>query len=467
MTNVIKKTNSINEDKDSLSKYVFGAPQPQNLEAESAVLAAIIISGASALVKVKDYLTIESFYLKEHAIIYKAILSLVEAQIPIDLITIREMIIKQGDSESVSSYFIAEITNHISSSVNIEYHARIVYECAAKRALIKAATSIINDAYDPTVDTISLLSDSVQRVSLAAKLPPLRKTMLQYCVDALEVLMSRLEAKDVDMTWGVPFMDERVGTPNNGDFVVIGARPGMGKTALALQIALKNAQRNKNVWFFTKEMSVEQLIIRMACSLSKIDSRLFTNKKATEKDIEKIQIAIELITKLETLTFFDNFTTIKEIETLLAISSKKPDIVIIDYLQLFTEDKQNYTIDREVGSASRTCKEMAMRGDKCIVLALSQFSRDVERRANRQPQMSDLRGSGGIEQDADMIIFPYRAAYYGIEYIDDGNTPSSRIDKDGHVCEHCRLFVEKYRNGSTGYFDCGFTLQTQTFSRYI
>lgn len=454
-----------NKDKDILSQYVFGKTLPQALDAERAVLGAIALTGANALVKVKPYLTEESFYLKEHALIFKAILELAECQIPIDVITIKQMIAKQGNSDTVSSFFIADITNNIASSAHIETHARIIYECAAKRELIKGATEIINKAYDPTQDTIELLSKAVSVVSSCAKTPSRKRSMLSYCTDALEVLMSRLEARDADMTWGIPQMDERVGTPSRGDLVVIGARPGMGKTALALQIALENAKKGRNVWFFTKEMSIEQLIIRIACSIANVDSRVFTKKTAKREDISAIQIAIDKIADMNSLNFFDNFTTIREIETHAALSDKKPDLIIIDYLQLFTESKQDQTIDREVGSASRICKEIAMRDDKCIVIALSQFSREVEKRSDRQPRMSDLRGSGGIEQDADMIIFPYRAAYYGIEYVDD-HILSSYKDNNSNDCQHCRIFVEKYRNGATGYFDCALTMQTQKFSSY-
>jgi replicative DNA helicase len=454
------------KNRDALSHYVFGQTMPQALEVEEAVLGAIILTGARAYMNVKPYLSPESFYLEEHKVIFEACDDLISASQPIDTLTIRQQIIENGDGDKVSSYFLATLSSKVSSDANLEAHARIVFQQATKRSLIEASSKIIADAYRPDVDAIALLTDAHDAIKKAAKSPTRSKSLVDQCNESFDMLLSRLESKNSDATWGIPGMDERVGTPVKGDMVVIGARPGMGKTALALSIAKANAMAGKRVWYFTKEMDAKALLARMACEVASVDSRKFAKKTATEKDIYAVMQAFETLSSLDNFKIFDNFSNMEEIETMIALSGEHPEVVFIDYLQLFTKPSSGQTIDQVVGAASTSCKNIAMRGEKCVVFALSQFSRDVEKRGGKKiPNLADLRGSGAIEQDAGLVLFIYRPKYYEI-FEDESGNATFYTDDQGNETQACQLIIEKYRNGATGVFECWFRLHLQQFGMF-
>ena len=424
----------------------FGKLPPQAVDLEEAVLGALMLD-KDPLTEVIDILKKESFYKEDHQMIYEAILDLFQKSEPIDILTVTQELKKRGELEIIGGpFYIAQLTNRVASSANVEFHARIISQKHIQRELIKISSDTIKKAYDETIDVFDLLDAAEAQLFEVAEGNIRRsyedmKNLLHKAVKQLE-----LNSKS-DGTSGVPTgfsnLDRVTGGFQKSDMIVLAARPGMGKTAFVVSLARNAAvDYKKGVAIFSLEMSSLQLVNRLISGETEIAGEKL--KKGNLEPYEWEQLGAR-IGKLTNAPIFINDTPGLSVFELRAQcrrlkAEKDIQMVIIDYLQLMTasvEGKGNR--EQEISAISRAVKGIAKELD-IPVIALSQLSRAVETRGgDKRPQLSDLRESGAIEQDADMVMFIYRPEYYGITADEDGNSTQGLGE----------LIIAKHRNGST------------------
>ena len=429
----------------------LGAPAgklpPQALELEAAVLGALMLE-KDALTTVIDILKPQSFYKEAHQHIFKAILSLFDKSEPIDMLTVTQELRELGSIEAAGgAQYVSQLTFKVNSAANIEFHSRVITENSIKRELIQVASIILRDAYEDTTDVFNLL-DSTEQALFEVSESNIRKNF-----DDMRSLMGRaikeLEEKknQKDGLTGVPSgftaLDRVTSGWQKSDLVIIAARPGMGKTAFVVS-AMRNAavDHKKPVAIFSLEMSSIQLVNRLISAEAELDSEKI--KKGNLADYEWAQLNHKISDLSAAPIYIDDTPalSIRELRTKCRRLKAHHDIqlIIIDYLQLMTgnTDGKNGNREQEIASISRALKGIAKELE-VPVLALSQLSRSVETRGgDKKPQLSDLRESGSIEQDADMVIFLYRPEYYKITEDEMGN-PTQGMGE---------VIIAKHRNGS-------------------
>ncbi len=440
------KKSGLSVVRNQLESPEYGKLQPQAVDLEEAVLGALLLD-KEALTDVIDILKKESFYKESHQLIFKAILELFERSEPIDILTVTQELKKQGNLDVVGgAFYISQLTNRVASSAHVESHARIISQKHIQRELIKISSDTIKDAYDETIDVFDLLDSAEGRLFEVAE-GNIRKSyedmgkLLHKAVKKLE------EISKQDGTSGVPSgfrdLDRLTGGFQPSDMVVIAARPGMGKTAFVLSLARNAAvDFKRGVAVFSLEMSSLQLVNRLIASETQIPAEKL--KKGTLEPYEWEQLNSR-IGKLTNAPIYINDTPGLSVFELRAQcrrlkAEKDIQLVIIDYLQLMSgsgDSKGNR--EQEISTISRAIKGIA-KELSVPVLALSQLSRAVETRGgDKRPQLSDLRESGAIEQDADMVMFIYRPEYYGILQDEEGNSTQGLGE----------LIIAKHRNGAT------------------
>lgn len=411
-----------------LSEYVFGRIQPQAIPLEEAVLGALMLD-REALPMVMDILRPESFYLESHQHIYRAIIRLFEHSNPVDLLTVTEELRGSGDLEKAGGgYYLVELSHRVASAANIEYHARIIAQKHIQRELIRISTETTRDAYEDTTDVFSLLEKTEsslfnighKKAKGASRISDLTTAVLLET----EAAMNHV-GETVGIPSGLSALDKETGGWRSPDLVIVAARPAMGKTSLALKFAMGAAQAGTPVAVFSLEMSRSQLVHRMVCMQAGVNGQNARNGKLSkddfrrmceaQSDVDALQIYIEDAPALSVMEVRAYARRLK--------MQKGIGLVIVDYLQLMTgggERGQNR--EREVAQISAGLKAIAKELE-VPVIALAQLSRAVETRGgSKRPQMSDLRESGAIENDADMVIFPYRPEYYGILEDENGSS---------------------------------------------
>ena len=426
---------------DSLGKL-----PPQALDLEEAVLGALMLE-KNALTNVIEYLKAEHFYDEAHKEIYAAIVELFSNTEPVDMRTVVAQLRKSGKLELVGgAYYIAELTSKVSSAANIEYHARIVIEMAIKRELIRIASQVHTDAYEDTTDVFQLLDKTEQAIFQISD-SNLRKnydSMRDLMKLAIKEIQERKNHKDglTGVASGFTKLDRLTSGWQKSELVIIAARPGMGKTAFIVS-ALRNAAVDFEtpVAIFSLEMSSIQLVNRLISAEAELESEKI--KRANLADFEWQQ----LVHKTNRLTaapiFIDDTPALSILELRAKCRRLKAEhnvqLIVIDYLQLMRGDTiGGGNREQEIASISRALKSIAKELN-VPVIALSQLSRAVETRGgDKRPQLSDLRESGSIEQDADMVMFLYRPEYYKI-LEDEGGIPTHGL---------AELIVAKHRNGS-------------------
>ena len=441
-----------------------GKLPPQAVELEQAVLGAMMID-KKGVDDVIDVLSPETFYKTEHQHIYNAIYGLFKDSQPIDLLTVSDRLIKDGNLQVAGGeVYLINLTQKVSSSAHIEFHARIVLQKFIQRKLITISNDIIQEAYDETTDVFDLLD------SAEAKLFEVSQGSLKRSSENAEGLVAqallKIEkiAKQEGMS-GIPSgftrLDELTAGWQPSDLVILAARPGMGKTAFVMSMAKNMAiDFNIPVAIFSLEMSSVQLITRMISSETGISSSKL--KKGDLEDHEWQQLKVK-VQKLADAPIFIDDTPSLSIFDLRAkarrlASQHGVKIVIIDYLQLMTagSSKGGGNREQEISMISRNLKALAKELE-IPVIALSQLSRAVETRGgSKRPMLSDLRESGAIEQDADIVSFIFRPEYYGnTEWDDDEHTP----------CEgQAELIIAKHRNGGLENVRLKFTGHLALFS---
>ncbi len=427
-------------------------PVPANIEAEEAVLGALLID-SNAILTVSPRLRPEDFYVERHAWIYQAMLNLQEKGGGIDILTLAEELRKAGRLEEVGGLgYLAALASRVPSSIHVEYYAELVERTAILRRLIEAATEIARMAYKGEGEVAEIIDQAEQLIFAISSeqehraLRPIEHVMKDL-INHLEDLQA-LEGEFLGVPTGLTLLDELLGGLQKSDLILLAARPGVGKTSLALTIALNAVLRyKKHVAFFSLEMSAEQLAMRLLSMLSRIDAQKLRLGKLDAQAWDRLMNAASLLS--ETDLYIDDTPAASVME----IRSKarrlhaeaRIDLVIIDYIQLMQGGIRTENRVQEISHISRSLKALA-REMNVPVLALSQLSRGVEQRQNKRPILSDLRESGSLEQDADVVMFLYRDAYY------NPDTPHPNL---------AEIRVAKHRHGPTDtihvHFDAAYT----------
>jgi len=428
----------------------LGKLPPQAVDLEEAVLGALMLE-KDALTTVIDILKPESFYKDAHQEIYRAIVTLFNNSEPVDMLTVTAQLRKDGKLEVIGgAYFITELTTKVNSAANIEYHTRVITEQSIKRELIKISTEIQAEAYEDTTDVFNLLDKTEQSLFEVSE-SHIRKNyadMRTLMHEAIMELEARKKHKDglTGIASGFTALDRLTSGWQPSDLIIIAARPGMGKTAFVVS-AMRNAaiDFNKPVAIFSLEMSSIQLVNRLVSAESELDSEKLKKGNLAEHEWEQLVHKTAKLT--EAPIFIDDTPALSILELRAKCRRLKAQhdiqLIIIDYLQLMSGDTgkgQNGNREQEIAAISRALKGIA-KELKVPVIALSQLSRAVETRGgDKRPQLSDLRESGSIEQDADIVMFLYRPEYYQITE-DDNGMPTTGIGE---------VIIAKHRNGALG-----------------
>ncbi|MCB0505514.1 MAG: replicative DNA helicase [Cyclobacteriaceae bacterium] len=425
---------------------LIGKVPPQALELEEAVLGALMLE-KDALSSIADILKPEVFYKDAHRLIYEGILYLFNDSQPVDLLTVTNQLRKDGTLEAVGgAYAVTALTTKVNSAANVEYHARIIIEMAIKRELIRVAGEIQREAFEDTTDVFDLL-DKTEGSLFEISEQNIRKNyqdMRTIMTEALGELEAR--QKHTDGLTGVPSGFSELDRVTSGwqpsDLIIIAARPGMGKTAFVVS-AMRNAAVDfgKPVAIFSLEMSSVQLVNRLISAESELESEKIKKGNLADYEWQQLLHKTEKISKSPIFIDDTPALTILELRAKCRRLKSQHDVqlIIIDYLQLMSADSRSGgNREQEIASISRALKGLAKELN-VPVIALSQLSRAVETRGgDKRPQLSDLRESGSIEQDADMVMFLYRPEYYGLNEDAEG-MPTTGMGE---------VIIAKHRNGS-------------------
>jgi replicative DNA helicase len=419
-----------------------GKIPPQNIDAEMSLLGAVLID-EETLADITEHVTLKDFYEKRHGIIYDAMMRLYEKRKPVDLLTLTDELKRKKELEEVGgSAYLTELTNYVPTSAHAESYAEIVAQKAVRRRLIKASGEISEMGFDEESTTQELLQQAEQELfavsdqSLKQDLVSIEE-ILTDSFDRMEEL-HRNKGQLRGVRTGYRDLDNMTAGLQRSDLIILAARPAMGKTTLVTNLAYNVATIAKqSVLFFSLEMSKEQLVDRMLADASGVDAWNIRTGNLSEDDFSKLSDAMGEMAEAPIYIDDTPGVTVLEMRTKArrAAHDNPLGLIIIDYLQLMQgsgRDKGNRV--QEVSEISRGLKLLA-RELNVPVIALSQLSRSVEQRTPQVPQLSDLRESGSIEQDADIVMFIYREAYY------NPDTERENITD---------LIIAKHRNGPTG-----------------
>ncbi len=429
---------------------------PHSVEAEKSTLGSILVDQDS-LIKVVDLVAADDFYDKSNAAIYEAIVDLFNKRTTIDIITISTLLSDQGKLDQIGgTAYIASLADEVPTSSHIFQYATIVKRKATLRKLLKAGHSITSLGYDEASDVEDLLEEAEK--SLFSVSQTFVKDKFVHIKDVLTSTYEKIadlhDPENKDNYAGIPTgfagLDKITTGLHPSDLIILAARPAMGKTSFALNIAQNIAKQNKSVGIISLEMSKEQLVERLFCSLLEVDSWKIKTGKLAENDFARIGPVMD---QLNNLKIFIDDSLGNSIVELRAKTRRLQmehglDVLVIDYLQLMQGSKANFgNRVQEISEISRSLKSLA-REMHIPIIALSQLSRAVESRPEKIPQLSDLRESGAIEQDADIVMMLYREDYY------DESTDRKGITD---------LFIRKHRHGPVGQVELRFDMAKMRF----
>ena len=436
--------------------------------AEQSLLGALM-QEPEKLVEVKAAVDVEDFYDEKNKDIYNAILRLDEAEIIPDTTTIFEEINNSGAFKSMdASLYIVELYDITPSTRNIMHYANLVKRYSIYREIRSALLSSTEEMNQGNADIDSLtatLFDQVERAMERAKTSQF-KNMKDVTNEVFQEIVARMsgEGQNIAIPTGFSTLDQLVGL-GKGDLIILAARPSMGKTAFALNIALNVAGKNhrdesekKTVALFSLEMGADQLVSRMICSEGMLDSEKIKKGTLDNDDMMKLETAVHFLNQKNIFIEDSAFIKVNEVKAKCKLLKNEHglDLIVIDYLQLLQGSKRTDNRQQEVSEISRSLKQMA-RELECPVIALSQLSRSVESRHDKRPMMSDLRESGSIEQDADIVSFLYRLDYYRSEDADE-----NEVQEPSDVST-VEVIVAKNRNGQTGTAELAFMKRYNRF----
>ncbi|PIF00602.1 MAG: replicative DNA helicase [Maribacter sp.] len=435
-------------DKSTIINLERGKIPPQAVDLEEVVIGAMMID-KKGVDEVIDILHPDVFYKDAHRFIYEAIFKLFETSEPVDLLTVSSQLRKDGKLESVGGdFYLIKLTQKVASSAHIEFHARIILQKYIQRSLIKISNEIIEDAYDEGTDVFDLLDEA------ESKLYDVTQGNLKRSAETAQnlVIQAKKRIEEISnkeglsgIASGFDKLDKLTSGWQPSDLIIVAARPGMGKTALTLSMA-RNIAVNSGVpvAFFSLEMSSVQLITRLISSETGLSSEKLRTGKLEKHEWEQLNVKVKTLEKAPlfiddtpSLSIFDLRAKARRLSSQHGIK-----LIIIDYLQLMTAggSQKGGNREQEISTISRNLKALAKELG-VPVIALSQLSRAVETRGgSKRPILSDLRESGAIEQDADIVSFIYRPEYYKIDEWDD----EERTPTEGQA----EFIVAKHRNGS-------------------
>jgi len=428
---------------------------PQNLEAERSVLGGILLEN-QAMANVMEILQGEDFYRNAHRKIYQAMIDLFERRDPVDLITLTEEVNRKGALQDVGgAVYLAALADEVPTAANILYYAKIVKEKSVLRQLIEAATEIARQGYEEPEDAVAFLDKAEQSILEISRrqqrqgFVPLR-SVLQETFQSIEELYDR-QGMPSGVGTGFADFDHKTSGLQRSDLVIIAGRPSMGKTAFALNIA-RNVAVNDNVpvAIFSLEMSRAQLATRMLCAEARIDASKLRSGYLKKSDFPKLTKAADVLSRAP--IFIDDSPSMHVREMRGKARQMKLEhqieLVIVDYLQLMQGTGKVENRVQEISEISRSLKQLAKELN-IPVMALSQLNRGVENRPDKRPMLADLRESGAIEQDADLIAFIYREEFYF---------------RDKPECRgKAELIIGKQRNGPVGTVDLIFQPELTLF----
>jgi replicative DNA helicase len=429
---------------------------PQNIEAESALLGALLID-KDAVIKIADILTPDDFYRNDHGQVFEAILELFEKQTPVDLVTLTDRLESQKKLDNIGgSSYLASLVNGVSSAANITHYANIIREKSILRRLISASSEITEIGFSEN-QTIAEVMDQSERLLFSVSQKYLKDRFIPI-KDILAEAFDRIDKihRDKGALRGVPTgfrdLDHKLAGLQKSDLIIIAARPSMGKTSFALNIAENIAVEEKiPVAIFSLEMSKEQLVERLLSSQSGIDSWKLRTGNLSDEDFPKIGYAMGVLSEAPIFIDDSPMANVMEIRAKARRLQMENELglIIIDYLQLMEGQRRSSDGNRvqEISEISRSLKGLARELD-LPVIALSQLSRAVEQRQPKIPMLSDLRESGSIEQDADVVMFIYREDYY---------------EKDTDRKGVTDILIRKHRNGPVGEVELMFKPETMRF----
>jgi replicative DNA helicase len=430
---------------------------PQNTDAEASMLGAILID-ADAIVKIADIVRPDDFYEERHKRIYEAILNLYEKHSPIDVLTLSDQLKGNGFLDMVGgAQYLTELTNFVPTATHVEQYADIVSQKSLRRRLIKASQDIVGMGYDEQRSLQELVEEAESRLFEVSQ------RHVKQDISSIETILSesfdRLDElhKDKGKIRGVPTgfkdMDNILAGLQKSDLFILAARPSMGKTAFSLNLAHNVAVKSKEaVLFFSLEMSKEQLVDRMLSMESGVDAWALRTGNLTDADFEKIGQAMGTLSEAQIYIDDTPGITVSDLRTKARREAhlRPIGLIVVDYLQLMSGGARFSSEGnrvQEISEISRGLKGVA-RELNVPLIALSQLSRSVESRHPQIPQLADLRESGSIEQDADVVAFIYREEYYNPE------TDRKNITD---------IFIKKHRNGPTGAIELYFDREKQRF----
>ena len=415
---------------------------PHNLEAEASVLGSLMLD-RNAIVRVADFLRPEDFYLDHHAQVFRAALNLYDRADPIDLLTLAAELEKMLVLERIGGQaFLAELESGVPTAANVEYYGHLVEEAATKRKLISAGGRITALGFDESTPANQAL-DTAEGVIFNIAEGRITQDFVAL-KDILKTTWDQIEQvnKDQSVISGVPSgfndLDAKTGGFQKSDLIIIAARPGVGKTSLTLNIAQHaSIQYKVPVAIFSLEMSEQQLVTRLLCSEASVDS--YRLRTGLLKDAEWPRIAQAMGALSEAQIYIDDSPNVSVMEMRTKArrlkSANNLGLIIVDYLQLMQGRNQENRV-QEVSDISRSLKGLA-RELQIPVIACSQLSREPEKRTDHRPQLSDLRESGTLEQDSDLVLFIYRERFYNDNVAEDKR----------NIAE---VIIAKHRNGPTG-----------------
>ncbi len=444
--------NSLSNNRNKKPKKVFelekGRIPPQALDFELAVIGAVLIDN-SAINQVIDILSPESFYREENQLIYAAIKELFGDSQPVDILTVANILRKKGQLNQVGGeYYLIELSQKVSSAAHTEFHARVIVQKYIQREMIRVAGGIMHKAFDESTDVFDLLDTAEQELFEVAhgnivKNYESAKDLIQEAIQKIEDISKQSGLSGIPS--GFTKIDQVTSGWQPSDLVILAARPGMGKTAFVLSMARNIAvEHNKPVAVFSLEMSSVQLITRLISSETQLNSGKLRKGELSPDEWQQLLTKVK---NLEKAPLFIDDTPALSVFDLRAkcrrlVAQHNVSIIIIDYLQLMTvggQSKGNGNREQEISTISRSLKSIA-KELKVPVIALSQLSRAVETRGgDKRPMLSDLRESGAIEQDADIVSFIYRPEYYEFDVWQEDNTPCQGQGE---------FIIAKHRNGS-------------------
>lgn len=441
---------------------LLSAPLPYSMEAEQSVLGAVLID-ASCLPRVLEYISPDCFYRQQHKAVFSIMLTMFTSAQPIDFITVLEQAQAQDvfATDQEAKVYLTQLVQLVPSVSNVEAYARIVQEKFYIRSLVFAAKDIIDMSSDGMIDARTLLDAAEQKIYDIRKGRDVGglvriDEIIMSTYDELQKLSGEDRAEHVGISTGFSYLDRITTGLNKSDLIILAARPAMGKTAFALNIATNVAVRaQKTVAIFSLEMSKEQLVQRVLSSEARIEGQQLRTGTLKADDWERIALSAQMLSKSPMYIDDTPGMTVAEMKAKLR-RVKDLGLVVIDYLQLMSSGRRIENRVQEVSEMTRSLKIMAKELD-VPVITLSQLARGPDSRTEHRPVLSDLRESGSIEQDADLVMFLYRDAYYNKESEDQnlaecivaknrhGETDTVRLVWDGRYTRFSTL--ERFRDG--------------------